>query len=216
MEKIVYREYLEAKPLLEDGDILLFRGTGFISNLIKIAGAGQYSHVAIASKVNDHWEAVEFREWYGGRSINLKNYIESSEKSKTKIDVYRSDPFYTTVIFNEKTNDFDYLKKKFVPKDVTTCMREYTGLPYSYRRIWLILKIKLFKWKILTNSDILTKNLPTKEIIFPVCSTILSHCFSKNGYPLLNNKSDEYIEPSHISLSSRLNYLFTLTIDNPV
>lgn len=202
----------QAKDLLKEGDILLFRGSGIISNLIKIAGAGAYSHVAIASCVNDEWEVIEFREWLGGRSVNLYNYLIDSIKSKSYIDVYRSTDEYTSLFFNYIDKKLIRKKVKFDGKKVTQCMRNLTGLPYSYKRIFLILKIKLFKLNLLRNIEKITSNIPTDEIVYPVCSTVISHCFSRNKFGLLKNRSDEYMEPSDISRSPYLNYLFTLDI----
>lgn len=204
--------FKQAKNILKEGDVLLFRGSGIISDLIKIAGAGAYSHVAIASCVNDEWEAIEFREWLGGRSVNLHNYLLDSFRDKSYIDVYRSTDIYTSLFFDYINKKFIRRKTKFDGKKVTQCMRNLTGLPYSYKRILMILQIKLFKLNLLKNIEKITNNTPTKEVIYPVCSTVISHCFSKNGFGLLKNRSDEYMEPSDISRSPYLNYLFTLDI----
>lgn len=212
MAKYVYIRYDEAKELLQEGDIALFRTRGFISALIKMAGEGLYSHVAIASKHEDEFEIVEYREWFNGRTINLENYVRESKKSKTEIDIYRPIKIFSSIRFDSKTREFIEENKVFNAKQVTKCMRKLTGLPYSYRRIWLMLKIKLFRWHILWNIEKITNEIPTKEVIMPVCSTVLSHCFSINGFPILRTKSDEYTEPSDFSLSPRLNYLFTLNI----
>lgn len=211
MPSRVRLSYAEAFNLIQEGDILLFRGTSFISSLIKIAGEGEYSHVAIASRHNGYWEAVEFREWYGGRTLNLENYIVECAKSKTEIDVYRPNDTFTSIRFDSVTREFLTHKLKFDGKKITTCMRKLTGFPYSYKRIWLILKIKLFRWNIITNIEKITNEIPTKEIVYPVCSTVLAHCLAINDYLVLRRKSDQYIEPSDFSISPRLNYAFTLT-----
>lgn len=211
MNQINFLKFEEAKHLLQEGDVLLFRGNGIISNLIKIAGEGNYSHVAIASNIeNGDWEAVEFREWFGGRTINLENYVLYSINKKTFIDVYRSIDFYSCLRFDPEKKEIISNRWKFNGKLVTKCMRKLTGLPYSYKRIWIILKIKLFKIHLLRNLERITNDLPTDEIIYPVCSTVVAHCFAINNCVLLKNKSDQWMEPSDISKSPRLNYLFTL------
>lgn len=204
-------KFEEAKHLLEEGDVLLFRGNGLISNLIKIAGVGNYSHVAVASNIgNGDWEAIEFREWFGGRAINLENYVLDSFNNKTSIDVYRSIACYSTLEYDKVEKKVHSSILAFDGKKVTKCMRKLTGLPYSYKRIWIILKIKLFKLHVLKNLEQITNDLPTDDIVYPVCSTATSHCFSINKFKLLKNKSDEWMEPSDISKSPRLNYLFSL------
>lgn len=209
MNERLYIPYSKASLILDEGDILLFRGTGFISALIKIAGEGQYSHVAIASKHNGNWEAVEFREWYGGRTVDLENYIKESAKTKVEIDVYRPSPWFTTLKFDSNEEKVKTIRTKFEGKIVTTCMRKLTGFPYSYKRIWLILKIKLFRWKILRDLNKITNELPSEELVYPVCSTVLAYCFAKHSYSILRSKNDQYMEPSDYSISPRCNYLFT-------
>lgn len=214
MPKRLYIPYKDAEHLLQEGDVLLFRTKGFISNWIKAEGEGEYSHVAITSESDGLWEAVEFREWYGGRAVNLRNYIELSQKDGTEIDVFRCIPEIANIVFDEKTQSTSLNKITFNPRAVTRCMRELTALPYSYKRIWLILKIKLFKWHMIWDMDKITNDIPSNEIIYPVCSTVLAHCFAINNFILLKNRSDQYIEPSHIALTPRLNYLFTPCIPN--
>jgi hypothetical protein len=211
MSQRIYLPYKDAYFVLEEGDILLFRGTGFISALIKIAGEGEYSHVAIVSRHNGTWEAVEFREWYGGRTLDLQNYIIESTKNKVEIDVYRPSKWFLTLHYNKESGKVEFIKRKFNGKIITTCMRKLTGFPYSYKRIWLILKIKLFRWKILKDINKITNEIPTDEVVYPVCSTVLAYCFASKGYLILRNKNDQYMEPSDYSISPRCNYLFTIT-----
>lgn len=201
--------YAKAHNLIQEGDVLLFRNHGIISSLIKMAGAGEYSHVAVASRHNGYWEAVEFREWYGGRTVHLENYLKECKKSKNEVDVYRACPNISKLVYSTENESVDYIQSEFNGKAITNCMRTLTGLPYSYMRILLILKIKLFKLHILWDIDKITNEIPSKEIIYPVCSTVLAHCFATNGWPILRRKSDQYTEPSDFSISPRLNYLFT-------
>ena len=67
--------YSEALPLIQEADILLFRGKGIISWLIKRYGSGVHSHVGIAHWDNDNLQCVEFREFKGGRSVSLKTQV---------------------------------------------------------------------------------------------------------------------------------------------
>lgn len=212
MSNRIYVPYVEAKNLLQEADILLFRTTGFISALIRIAGEGEYSHVAIATQHNGEFEVAEYREWYGSRIINLENYIKICKQDKTEIDVYRPIRSFTSIKYNPVLREFDTNIVEFDGKKVTECMRKLSGMPYSYRRILIILKMKLFKWHILWDIEKITRELPTDELVMPVCSTSLHHCFNKHNFPLLRHKSDEYFEPSDFSISPRLNYIFTLSI----
>jgi hypothetical protein len=40
--------YAEARRKIRDGDILLFRSKGFLSQLIRVGGRSEYSHAAMA------------------------------------------------------------------------------------------------------------------------------------------------------------------------
>ena len=79
-------KYEEAESILQEGDILLFRGKGLISFLIQRYTGGIHSHVALASKCNDTWMCVEFREFKGGRSVSLESQVKDNP---TNIDVFR-------------------------------------------------------------------------------------------------------------------------------
>lgn len=211
MSKYIYLPYREAKELLQEGDVLLFRSTGFLSALIKVAGESEYSHVAIASKHNNYFEAVEFREWFGSRTINLENYVNLCKKDKTEIDVFRPIPQFTNIKFDLNLRESREETYPFDGKILTDCMRALTGFPYSYKRILIILKIKLFRLHLFRNIEKITKDLPTDEIVMPVCSNVVSHCFNKNHWQLTKRKNDEYVEPGDLARSARLNYLFTLS-----
>ena len=209
MPQIVNYPLLEGQLLLQEGDVLLYRGTGFISKCIQKLTKGQYSHVAIASQtLGGTWESVQFREFKGGLSISLENDIVYN---KSVIDVYRPVPFFSSMVFNEELKKVEQSRIKFEGEKVTACMRSMTGLAYSYGRIY-------FLWRYYTRfwydwAPTVTDDRPLDELIFPVCSTAIAHCFNKNGYDLMKNKSDEYMVPQNIAESARLNYLFTLTAD---
>lgn len=205
----MYIEYplAEGKLLLQEGDVLLYRGKGIISRFIQKLSKGKYSHVAIASKdIFGEWEAVQFREFKGGISIRLENDIKHN---KSVIDVYRPVPKFTTIYFNPETKKIEQKTLIFDGSKVTRCMRNMTGLPYGYNRIYFLWKYYTRIWKDWT--DISTDD-SVKDAVYPVCSTASTHCFNKNGYDLLKNRSDEYMAPSDVALSPRLNYLFTLTV----
>ena len=206
----------EARLLIREADILLFRGNGIFSKLVQKAGAGSYSHVAVASWYNGSresslLEAIEFREGKGGRTVNLtsayNNHLENN-----LIDVYRvTKPIYKT-FYNLETKKVEKIPVDFDAKGITRCMRNLTGLPYGWRRIWWIAKNKIVGLRWFMNiEDIDDDNSKVDSSkIYPVCSTAIAACFSKYGYDLTKNRSDEYTEPNDIARSAILSYLFTL------
>ena len=78
--------YHEAKTYIKEADVLLFRGEGLISWLIKRYGSGVHSHAAMAHWDGRNLECVEFREFKGARSVSLKSQVETHPDN---IDVFR-------------------------------------------------------------------------------------------------------------------------------
>ena len=207
----------EARFLIQEADVLLFRGDGYISRLVQRAGEGAYSHVALASWYNGKRDAsllevCEFREGKGGRTVNLTNAY-SSQLEKGLIDVYRiGKPLYKT-FYNEVTKKVEKNAIDFNAKGVTRYMRNLSGLPYGWAKIWWIMTHKLAFSRLFYNPSNYDDDSSVVDIqkIYPVCSTAVAACFSKYGYDLVPNRADEWVEPSDLSRSAILNYLFTLT-----
>jgi hypothetical protein len=221
MEKVII-PYQEAIKLLDEGDVLLFRGTTLVSKLIGAMTETPYSHVAVIGWANGNegiWKCIEFREGSfiagmfnsnaagGGRSINLQHVVEQYSGN---IDVYRPIKVFDKIVFNPTSKKTRSYKKTFNGKKVTRIMEKMTGLPYGWRRIWWMIRHKLIflrwfnSWKDDLNHDEL------QDIIYPVCSTAVAYAFNSNGYDLVHNRSDQWTEPGDIAKSPRLNYLFTL------
>lgn len=217
--------YKDAKPLINEGDVLLFRGQGWASYFIGVAGESVYTHVAVASWHNGDQkhlgllECVEFREGSmfagmfnanaagGGRTVNLLNEVE---KYPGQIDVYRPVDNFSRYVFDAETKTTILKTVSFNGKAVTNVMRRMTGLPYGWKRILWLARHKLAMWRLFYNrSTLMTDTL--QEIVYPVCSTAVAYAFNSNDFDLINNKADDWTEPADIARSSRLSYLFTLT-----
>ena len=69
--------YREAMSQIQEADVLLFRGEGLISWLIKRYGSGVHSHAAIAHWDDDDLQCIEFREFKGGRAVSMKSQVET-------------------------------------------------------------------------------------------------------------------------------------------
>lgn len=204
--------YKDIKAKINEGDVLLFRGRGWISTIIGSQTDTTYSHVAIASWSNGDantddgiLECVEFREGYGGRAVSLENEVT---RLPNQIDVYRPIPLFGKLIFNPETKETEFVEKDFNGKAVTRTLRKMTGLPYGWKRILWMTKNKLVFFRLFDKSKLMDDRL--NDIVYPVCSTAVSYSFNKWGFDLINNKSDEWSEPGHIALSPRISYLFTL------
>lgn len=225
MKRQLNLPYNKAKPLINEADVLLFRGTGWGSYFISRAGKSPYTHVGMASWHNGDentleglLECVEFREGSpiaglfnanaagGGRSVNLEREVN---KYPGQIDVYRPVKFCSEWHFNSETHEAVLERRQIDPKAITKTMRKMTGLPYGWKRIWWIAKHNLLGFRLFTDVKSL-ENDELGEVVYPVCSTAIAYSFNKNGYDLIHNKADQWAEPADIARSARLSYLFTL------
>lgn len=211
MQRVIL-PYKEVKAIINEGDILLFRGEGWISSIIGSQTDTTYSHVGVASWSNGDsntdegiLECVEFREGYGGRAVSLDNEVN---RLPNQIDVYRPIPAFGKLVFNPENKEILYTQQDFNGRTVTRIMRKMTGLPYGWKRIWWMTKNKLVFFRLFSKESLMSDKL--QDIIYPVCSTAVAYAFNYNDYDLVNNRSDEWSEPGDLAKSPRINYLFTL------
>ncbi len=217
--------YQKAKPLINEADVLLFRGKGWVSFFIQKAAESPYSHVGVASWVNGRHntkdgilDCVEFREGKGGRAVNLEIQVNNLPG---QIDVYRPIPSVTQWKFCPNPNfivkqqaevgqePFILLRNNLDAKQVTDTMRRMTGLPYGWKRIWWLAKHKMVGFRLFTDVNSLMCDT-LEDVVYPVCSTTVAYAFNKAGFDLIHNKCDQWTEPGDIARSARLSYLFTL------
>lgn len=202
--------FSQAKSLLQEGDVLLFRGKSWISKVIQTVGTGEYSHCGVCSNwssgIYSEWEVAEFKEGCGCRTVNLERYVGQNDGI---IDVYRAESNFVEMHYDgEKINEIIH---NFDGRCISNTMRCMTSLPYSYAKIWFLAQEKLPFLRFFYNIESRC-NDELQAPVYPVCSSSLAYCYSKCGFKLVKNRSDEYVEPSDISRSPLLSYLFTLTI----
>ncbi len=190
--------YSEALPLIQEADILLFRGKGIISWLIKRYGSGVHSHVGIAHWDNGNLQCVEFREFKGGRSVSLKTQVDNSPFG---IDVFRA------------AKRVDYENDSYVLDDttkfkITTIMLKLTGLPYGWKNIWKLFKHYLPFCRLAPQN--IKDNNATK--IF-VCSTAAAFAYRTSYIDPVPYLADSAVTPSDLARSSLFQYQFTIQKD---
>lgn len=202
--------YSEARKLLQEADVLLFRGNAWYSWLIQKAGWSEYSHVAMISRHNGPDSDVELVEFHGykggGASTNFDN---SFPEFNGQIDVYRPVSWYRKQTFRLDTRKISEETVLLDRKAITKTMRSLTGLPYGWRRILWMAKQQFFGFRLFYDSGNLTSD-EIQDIIYPVCSTAVAYSFSKNNYDLLKERSDNWTRPGDVANSPLLNYLFTI------
>lgn len=215
----IFVEFNKAIDLIQEGDILLIRGDSSWSWLLKRAGESEYTHVGLATWHNGRkkdenneslLEITEFRENIGGRTVDLARAYNYHIRNRN-IDVYRVSDKIQRLYFDPRSHQLLKQEIKFNGKAITNYVRSLTGLPYGWQKIFWLFKNKILKyfWTFKSSYDDSLAYDPT--LIYPVCSTAVAAAYSRFGYDLVNNKSDEFVEPGDLGRSSLTNYLFTLT-----
>jgi hypothetical protein len=213
MERL-YIPYSVARKYISEGDILLFRGNGRISNWIQWAGKGEYSHVAMASwrAMPGHslLECVEFKEWKGGRVVNLSTQVNENNRL---IDVYRLSPKVVQLKARRDGNGLLVIPSvlRYNGADATQVMRELTGLPYGWKRIWKLARHYIPGLRMLISPSFEDKSANGR--LFPVCSTAVAAAIRRVYVDLMPNLSDFEMMPSDLARCRDLHYLFTLSKD---
>ena len=190
--------YSEALPLIQEADVLLFRGQGIISWLIKRYGSGVHSHVGIAHWDNGNLQCVEFREFKGGRSVSLKTQVDNNPFG---IDVFRA----------AKRIDYEHnnhILSDSVKSDITTTMLKFTGLPYGWKNIWKLAKHYLPFFRLEPQN--IKDNNATK--IF-VCSTAVAYAYRTSYVDPIPYLADPAVTPADLARSSLFEYQFTIQKD---
>jgi hypothetical protein len=202
----------EARSLVREGDVLLFRGTGIASWFIRKAGEGAYSHVGLASWRGERLEIVEFREGNPfallvggnagqGRAMPLSTQVE---KFSNQIDVFRPSDTHEYPDYDDDYHKIRYITKVFDGKKITDAMRNMVGLPYGWKQIVGFAKYNLFGLRLFYNTSrkILDDDYPSQN--FPVCSTSVAMLFRRHYVDLVPNRSDNSTEPSDLARSALL------------
>jgi len=190
--------YSEALPLIQEADVLLFRGKGIISWLIQRYGSGVHSHVGITHWDNGNLQCIEFREFKGGRSVSLKTQVNDIPFG---IDVFRA---AKRVDYENDSYILDDIKKS----KITTTMLKLTGLPYGWKNIWKLFKHYLPFCRLASQN--IKDNNATK--IF-VCSTAVAYAYRVSYIDPVPYLADSAVTPSDLARSSLFEYQFTLQKD---
>jgi len=197
-------KYDQAKELIQEGDILLFRGSGTIGFLIKRYTGGLHSHVALAHKDGDILECVEFREFMGGRSVSLKSQVDNSPLN---IDVFRP---VKSISYEEMDAEGNTkLIEKNYTEETASAMTEdiirWTGQPYGWSNIW-----KMFL-RFIPGARLFQQNINDDEVAkAKVCSTAVTVALRRNFMDPVPYLADDRVSPADLARSPILQYLFTI------
>jgi len=207
---MVFIPYEEAKNIIKEGDILLFKGTGFIGFLIKRYTDGEHSHVAMAHLDGDTWECVEFREFIGGRSVSLRSQVSNNP---TTIDVFRPLNNISYEDFNEN-NEIIIVNKRYteeVAKNTVKDIIKWTGQSYGWINIFTMIVRFIPFAKLLLKQD--TDDDDDELSHAKVCSTAVTIALRKNYMDPVPYLADDRVSPADLARSPLLQYLFTIEKD---
>lgn len=189
-------EFSKAKPLIKEGDVLLFHAGGFLSIGWFITGVtrGQYSHVGIASWKTGQLTIIEQKEFKGGREVLLESQIFPW----TKVDVYRARHVWTRAGLKEFSPE--------VAECVSQTARSITGKKYGWKNIWDIYKqyLPFYRYFVKRVSD----DLEDADIF--VCSTNVSNSYRVCFVDLVPNLSDKRTTPDDLARSPVLEFQFRI------
>lgn len=211
--------YSEALNHIREADVLLFRGRGLISWLIKRYGGGVHSHAAMAHWDSDNLECVEFREFKGGRTVSLKSQVETHPDN---IDIFRpldavSFNRFSTWPENKEVRSIrpiitnENVEHKFdeeVAKKVTDTMLELTGLPYGWKNFFKLGKHYLPFCRLAPQN---MKDDEPNEVF--VCSTAVTYAYRANFLDPAPFLADAATTPADLARSPLFNYQFTIQKD---
>jgi hypothetical protein len=172
-----------------DGDLLLFRGSGWVANAIQWGGRSEYSHAALAADWFGQVMCLEVREWVGGRAVTLASQVK---KYPGAIDVYRADT----------TRHPEYIRKIAV-----ATMKDLAGCQYGYFSVLLaaIGHLPFLRRLVSREAETIERfNSP------PYCSQAIAIAAERAGVDPVPNLDDRLTEPGDLARSSLWNYRFTL------
>lgn len=203
-------KYHEAKNLIKEADILLFKCRKFpsVGWWIGKYTHSKYSHVAIAHWENGELYCIEFREFQGSRIYKLDDYM----KECAKIDVFRvCEAILQPIIEEDHINGgYKLLENMIVFTDsiaeqITQTALKLVGKKYSYWTIWQMFKtyIPFIRFR----SHIKNGEPPTESF---VCSTLVTYAYRLNFLDPVPMLADSYTSPGDLARSALFFKIFEI------
>jgi len=181
----------QAKGKIRDGDLLLFRGTGLLARLIRVAGRTRYSHAAKAVWWHGILFCCEVRELKGGRAVTLASQVR---KYSGAIDVFAVNP-------QERWDSYD--RQGAIRK-----MLALTGCDYGYLAVLKAALLHLPMVRLLVPPSLCdTQSAVSPPFCSAACATADRVGGKVDPVPHL---ADHLTEPGDLARSAFYQYRFTL------
>lgn len=200
--------YSEAYKWIREADVAFFEGDAWYSHLIIVYTGSPYSHVGLLSWHNSGLELVDFHGRRGGTTAQFYRRLEEYGKA----DIYRASSSRQEIKWNsyKKIEESQWID--FNGKCITNTMRDLTGLPYGWKRMWWFAKRYLVGLRLFYNTEDIMDD-KVQAVVAPVCSTAVAYSFSANNFDLNRRKADRSISPGELATSASLHYMFTVVVD---
>ena len=188
--EIVEAKLSDVAYQIRPADLLLFRGHGLVSKLIKWAGRTEHSHAAKVDRFDSQLFVAEVREFIGGRLVTLASQVE---KHPGCIDVFQANCANLTSFEREESARY---------------MRQYAGCDYGYLSVLKASLLHLPLIRCLVTPD---TNDAAASTYPPFCSEACSRADrAGGGYDPVHNLADHITEPGDLARSPFYQYMFTL------
>lgn len=172
--------YHTVRRYIKDGDVLLYKGHGFVSWLIKKITGSEYSHAGFAVKWHNRLMVLEARNRPGIRVIPLS----------TSIDEYKGDVEWYTV------------------KAHLTARQRLRLVQYAEEEIGKKYTTVLVAGNLFRKAFFGMTGEGTPDELEPstrtFCSYYIAQTFNRLGMDLIKGKHDRYTTPGDIAHSSQL------------
>ncbi len=181
-----YIEYIIARKEIKDGDVLMYKGRGILSSLIKWFTKSEYSHAGITAWWNDRLMVMESV----GKGVVTKTLSKN-------IRDYHGDIEWFTL-----KSDYDEVQRKAIVK----CAQTDLGKEYNNRQLYKIALNKIFGIEF-SRYD---RERRSRKLF---CSQYVSMVFFKSiGLDLKENLASSFTSPDDIAKSDKITKKGTLKI----
>ena len=182
--------YAKVRRKIQTADILLFRGRGCTSRVLSVAGRSPYTHAAICVWHHNVLLCAEFREFRGGRSVNLSSQVR---RFPGRIDVFRAPSLAKLPAIREAIGD---------------TMLRWTGQQYNWRGILAASFLHLPLIRVFATPDLRREN-GSGDDRPRYCSQAVSDVYQlESGLDLVPQLPGRLSEPADLARSAALAIVF--------
>ncbi len=180
------RRYDDARREIRNGDVLLYKGQGFLSRLIGLLTKSPYSHAGLAV-------------WWYDRLMVMEAVGKGVVVTPLSVNVAHYEGGVEWYQYKEEIPEPDRLK-------MAHFAQQQLGKEYAYWKMISILFYIIFQWR-MSRRDELRR---TKKLF---CSYYVAQVYNSVGRDLKKDESDRFMSPADIANSPALRKIAVLKKD---